>query len=143
MSSASSLIPATPQRSQAGVAMIEALVSVVMLALGVLALIGLQAAMNANVTESKYRAEASYLANELVGQMWVDQINLTKYAVASGACTATYGSCTDWLTKVGKRLPAGSATVAINGVEVTITVTWQTPGTGMPHSFLLMANVVS
>ena len=132
-----------PLRTQAGVALIEALVSVVMLALGVLALIGLQASMNANVTEAKYRAEASYLANELVGQMWVDQLNLASYAVASGACTASYGNCTDWLTKVGKRLPAGSATVVINGVEVTITVTWQTPGTGIPHNFLLMANVVS
>lgn len=131
------------RQSQSGIALIESLVSVVMLAIGILAIIGLQATMNANSTEAKYRAEASFLANELLGQMWVDQINLSKYAVASGTCSQTYASCSTWLTKVGRNLPGGSAVVVINGVDVTITVTWQTPGGGIPHNFLLMANVVS
>lgn len=136
-------IPAHCKSSQSGIAMIETLVSVVMLALGVLAIVGLQATMNANSTEAKYRAEASFLANELLGQMWVDQLNLSKYSIASGACSQTYAGCSNWLSKVGRNLPGGSATVVINGVDVTITVTWQTPGGESPHNFLLMANVVS
>lgn len=129
--------------SQSGIALIETLVSVVMLALGVLAIVGLQATMNANATDAKYRAEASFLANELIGQMWVDQLNLAKYAVASGSCSQTYTRCSDWLSKVGRNLPGGSAVVTINGVDVSITVTWQTPGGGVPHSYLVMANVLS
>lgn len=134
---------ASGRQSQSGIALIESLVSVVMLAIGILAIIGLQATMSANSTEAKYRAEASFLANELLGQMWVDQINLSKYAVASGSCSQTYAGCTNWLTKVGRNLPGGSAVVTINGVDVSISVTWQTPGGGIPHNFLLMANVVS
>ena len=129
--------------AQEGGALIEVMVSILMLALGVLAIIGLQATMNANATDAKYRAEASFLADEIVGQMWVDQGNLSKYAIASGSCTDTHAGCTNWLGKVNARLPGGSATIAINGVEVTITVTWKTPGADIPHNYLLVTNVVS
>lgn len=136
------LLPA--RGNQSGVVLIESLVSVVLLLIGILGLIGLMAAMSSNATESKYRAEAAYLANELVGQMWVDQVSFaSKYAIASGACTNSYTACTNWLAKVGQRLPGGSATVVINGVSVTVTVTWQTPGGGTPRNYLLMTSVVS
>ena len=133
--------PAIP--AQAGVALIEVMVSILMLALGVLAIVGLQATMNANATDAKYRAEASFLADEVVGQMWVDQSNLGKYAIASGSCTNTHAGCTNWLNKVSARLPGGDATVVVNGFEVTITVTWKTPGADVPHSYLLMTQVLS
>ncbi|HEX5804602.1 MAG TPA: hypothetical protein VFY24_16415 [Azospira sp.] len=138
--------PLQPRRrtsAESGIALIEALVSVLLLSLGILGLINLQANMAANLTDAKYRAEASFLADQLLGQMWVDQSNLVAYAVSGGSCTQSYASCSDWLSKVGQQLPNGSASVALNGTAVTITVTWQTPGVGMPHNYVLVANVLS
>lgn len=128
---------------QAGIALIEALISVVLLSLGILGLIALQGSMGANLSDAKYRAEASFLANQLLGQMWIDQGNLVNYAISGGSCTQTYAQCSDWLTKVGRDLPGGSASVVLNGTAVTITVTWQTPGVGVPHNYVLSANVLS
>lgn len=131
-------------KSQAGVAMLETLISIIMLALGVLALIGLQASMNANATDAKYRAEATYLANQLVGQMWVDQMNLSRYAINGSACTdSSNAKCTAWLATVADRLPGGGALVTIDGKTVTIEVSWQTPGGGAAHKYQVVANVVS
>lgn len=130
-------------RRQSGIVLIEALISVVLLSLGILGLIALQGSMGANLTDAKYRAEASFLANQLLGQMWIDQSNLVKYAVSGGSCTQSYMQCSDWLAKVGRDLPEGSASVVLNGTAVTITVTWQTPGVGMPHNYVLSANVLS
>ncbi len=129
-------------RNDQGVALLEVLISILMLALGVLALIGLQAAMSANSTDAKFRAEASYLATQLVGQMWVDQANLSQYVVSGGACAQSYVGCTTWLATVQQRLPAGGAVVTINGNAVSVTVTWQMPG-GATHRYLLSANVVA
>lgn len=128
---------------ESGIALIEALISVLLLSLGILGLIGLQGSMSANLTDAKYRAEASFLANQLLGQMWIDQTNLAKYAISGSSCTQTYNQCSDWLTKVGKELPGGGASVTLNGTAVTITVTWRTPGVGLPHNYVLSANVVS
>lgn len=135
--------PSRLGQPEGGVLLIEALISVLILALGILGLVALQASMNTNATEAKYRAEASFLANDFVGLMWTDQRNLSKYAIASGTCSNSYTPCSDWLGKVGKMLPNGSATVVVNGVSVTVTVSWQTPGSGTPHNYVLMSSVIS
>lgn len=136
-------MPMRKPRQESGIVLIEALIAVLLLSLGILGLIGLQGSMSASVTDAKYRAEASFLANQLLAQMWVDQTNLVSYAINGGSCTQTYTQCSDWLTKVGQQLPDGSATVVLNGTAATITVTWRTPGVGMPHNYVLSANVLS
>lgn len=116
-------------KAQRGVALIEALIAILLFSLGVLALAGLQGTMSKNVTQSKLRAEASYLANQLIGQMWVDHTNLTNYAIASNACTASsYTKCTSWLDTVENTLPGGTAEVTVNASIVNITVSWNLPG---------------
>ena len=58
-------------RVQRGSFLLEALISVLIVALGILGLIGLQARAIQNVDDAQYRAEAAYMANALLGQMWV------------------------------------------------------------------------
>ena len=65
--------------NQRGVMLVEALVAVLVFIVGVLGIIGLQAKMVTNVSEAKYRSDAAYLANQIVGRMWVDQANLSQY----------------------------------------------------------------
>lgn len=68
-------------RHERGIAMIEALISVLLLAIGIMGLVVMQASMSQNVTQAKLRSEASFLATQLVGQMWADIGNISKYKV--------------------------------------------------------------
>lgn len=113
-----------------GIALVEVLISVLLLAVGILALVTLQAVMSKNVTQTKLRGEASFLANQLIGQMWVDQANLGSYAATSTGCTATsnVNNCLNWYAAVRQILPGGIAVVTINGTAVTIVLNWALPG---------------
>lgn len=121
----------------AGFVLIEVLISVLIFAVGVLALVGLQVSMTRAQTESKVRADASYLANELVGLMWADAANLNNYA--DSGC-ASLSQCAAWKSKVQHALPSGNAAVAVvtaAGIEqgkVTVNITWTSP-TGDSHRY--------
>jgi type IV pilus assembly protein PilV len=130
---------------QRGIALLEALIAVVLFSLGILALVGMQAKMTKNVTQSKLRGEASFLANQLIGQMWVDQANLANYAITSNACTASsYANCTNWLANVQNVLPGGGAEVTVNSGAVGITLSWQLPGESeAPSQLQIDANITN
>jgi len=51
--------------------LLEALISILIFSIGILAIIGLQAAAVKASSDAKYRSDASLLANQLIGQMWV------------------------------------------------------------------------
>lgn len=114
--------------------LIEALVGILIFSIGILAIIGMQATAMRATIDAKYRSEASFLANEILGGMWVDRANLANYATSPGtpaACPAA-PPCT-WLARVQSILPratgANAPTIAVAGQEVTVTVRWQQPGT--------------
>lgn len=128
-------------KQQRGMALIEVLIAVLLFSLGIMALVGLQASMHKNVTQAKLRGEASFLANELIGRMWVDQATLTNYAVTDGECTVTgYANCTKWAALVSNTLPNGTATVVVNGRAVDVTVGWTMPGEA-PSQLQIGANI--
>src|SRR5687768_7914847 len=63
-------LPFYRQRN-AGSTLIEALCGIMIFSIGVLALIGLQMTSIKQVSQSKFRSDASLMANDLIGQMWV------------------------------------------------------------------------
>ncbi|MFN0143294.1 MAG: type IV pilus modification protein PilV [Mycobacterium sp.] len=80
--------PQTLRRnSQSGAMLLEALIAILIFSLGILAVIGLQAQSIRNSSESKYRSDASYLANQLIGRMWADRANLASYSHQPGGTT--------------------------------------------------------
>jgi type IV pilus assembly protein PilV len=105
---------------QGGVIIIEALIAILIFSMGILALVGLQAAMIKNTSENKYRSDASFLAQERLGQLWADPENLANNA---------------GVTDVSSILPNGTTTVVVapRGL-VTVTVNWQEPG-GDAHRY--------
>ncbi|HVZ46841.1 MAG TPA: pilus assembly protein PilV [Ramlibacter sp.] len=107
--------------------LIEALVGMLIFMVGVLGLVGLQAAMTRAQTTAKMRGEAMLLANELVGMIWADKSNLAQYSNTGGAtaCSAN-ARCNDWVQKVAATLPSGAGTVTTNGGTVTVSVSWST-----------------
>lgn len=114
-------------RRQRGSVLLEGLVALGIFSVGILGTLALQARMVATTSVSKYRADAAYLASELIGTMWSDVPNLNKYDVSQ---CASYARCSGWVSKVGASLPQGSAAVAVNGGLVTVTITWTPANAG-------------
>ena len=112
-------------RRQAGVMLLEILVSILIFSFGVLALVGLQGNMTRAQTESELRAEASFLASEVIGLMWTSTATLNSYA--GNNCDST-DPCVSWREKVAEKLPAGQGTITVNGNTVTVTITWRHSG---------------
>ncbi len=113
-------------RTQQGVALIEALIAILIFSVGVLGIVGMQANMVKNTSDSKYRADASYLAQQRIGQLWI----------ASPANRAPFIGTEN----ISALLPGGTRTVAQSGVQYTVTVTWQQPGEPQ-HQFMTIATI--
>lgn len=126
--------PASAPRGQAGSSMLEALVAILIFSIGVIALMGLQAVSIKNVADSKYRADASFLANQLVGQLWTDIPNVASYI------GATYAPRKEWDDVVKATLPNANTTVEVAGIAATITIKWQAPGQD-EHVYKTVANI--
>ena len=62
--------------SQQGVVLLESLIAILIFSLGVLGIVGLQAAMIKNTSEANYRADASHIARQRIGKMRVEAVNL-------------------------------------------------------------------
>ena len=75
-------------QKQAGVILIEALVGMLIFLIGVLALMGMQAAAISNTSQAKYRSDASLLAGQIVSQMWSDPNNIPSYSYVSGGSSS-------------------------------------------------------
>ncbi len=119
-----------------GMMLIEALLGILIFSVGILGLVGLQAASMRNATEARYRTEAAYLANQIVGRMWIDRgianANLANYVLTTATvCTAsTATALQQWLCEVERTLPGITATVARPTITVatdtvTVTLRWK------------------
>jgi type IV pilus assembly protein PilV len=123
-------------RPQRGFMLLEVLIALLIFSIGVLGIVGLQASMTKAQTGSKFRADAAFLAQRLVGSMWSDRSGLDNYDTAANC--ASHTRCSQWVAEVANQLPAGAATVAVTSLgtdatgrviaaEVTITINWQPP----------------
>jgi type IV pilus assembly protein PilV len=122
-------------RKQAGVMLLEALVAILIFSIGIIAVMGMQAVSITQVSQSKYRADAAYLANQLIGLMWVaPKTALAGFASAGGARAS-------WDATVASTLPQGASIVVVNGQMVTVTVTWRMPDDVIVHRYVAVANL--
>lgn len=145
--------------AQQGVILLEAMIAILIFSFAVLGIIGLQAAMVKNTADSKYRADAGYIAQQRVGQIWANP------DPASGS----YASPIETDTVISTLLPGGTRTVTQsvpvfsilqpNGTRtvttavpvappytytytVTVTVKWQQPGPNeTQHKFTTTASI--
>lgn len=114
-----------PPSKQSGIALLEALIAILIFSMGILAVMGLQAVSISNTLMGKYRSDAAFLANAVVGRMWADAPNLASY---NG--TTSYAPKDAWKAQVASTLPNGTGAISVSGSDVTVTVTWQVPGVG-------------
>jgi type IV pilus assembly protein PilV len=142
------LIMKIPARKtgQQGSVVLEALISILIFSIGILAIVGLQAVSIKNVAAAKYRTDASLLANQVIGQMWVsDKSNAALVASFSSPAGASYAV---WANAVAQGLPgvsgvpANAPTIAIDANNnATVTVYWQAPNESAAHNYSAIAVV--
>ena len=121
--------------TQGGVMLLEALVAILIFSIGIIAVMGMQAASISQVTQSKFRTDASYLANQIIAAMWVDQANLGSYTGTG------YSGRAGWDATVAQTLPNGTGTIAVAGRQVTVTINWRMPDDTVTRKFVAVANV--
>ena len=144
-------------RSQRGSALLEALFAILIFSIGLLALVALQAVSIKNSIDAKYRSDASYVANQIIAQMWVDRANIDSYAHnATGPVCGFTGtasanaSVTGWAGQIAGLLPGSAADRAQIQVTtpagtatrlVKVTVCWQGPQETAAHNFAVTARI--
>lgn len=113
---------------QKGVVLLEALIAVVIFSFGLLALVGLQTVMIKNTDDAKYRAEATFIAQQKLGEIWTNAKNFGNLA----------GYVVD---EAVSQLPNGNRTVVVSPERVvTVTVRWQLPGAEV-HTYSTNARI--
>jgi len=124
---------------QEGVMLLEALIGILIFSVGVLALVAMQAVSISSVSNARYRTEASFLANDILGSAWVargtlgtgSDLDAFRYPGGSASPLAA------WVQKVEATLP-GSVTypptieivnmaTPVNGRQITVTLQWRAP----------------
>ncbi|MBT9498759.1 MAG: pilus assembly protein PilV [Zoogloea sp.] len=128
------------RRDVRGYVLLEALVALLIFSLGLLGMIGFQAASTRIVTDSRFRTEAAILADELIAKMSVDKrsVVIANYAYDSeggggGASTRTW-----FETRVieASKLPNPKVKVdvasgaSVDTFTVTVRIQWDLPSSG-------------
>lgn len=120
--------PPSNNSSQKGAVLLEALIAVLIFSTGVLAIAGLQGAMIKNTSDTKYRSEAAFIAQQRLGVMWANPANLSLFALGE--------------EDISSLLPGGKRTVSlpIAGGEVKVEIKWQVPGQD-EHNYTTYARI--
>lgn len=144
---------ANPRRQQ-GVMLLEALIGILIFSVGILAMVGMQAAAFSASADAKYRAEAAAFANQIISDIWMGvdrssdanlvttlnnfQLNTggSDCAFSGGMADGTNAVLAGWVSAVTDTSTGLlGATPAMQQVivstadlnRVTVTVCWQTP----------------
>lgn len=158
------------KRRQQGVMLLEALIGILIFSVGILAMVGMQAAAFSASADAKYRAEAAAFANQIISDIWmgVDRSDPTganlittlnnfqfntggsDCAFSGGAADGTNGILTGWVSAVTNTTTGLlGATTAMQQVlvsttdlnRVTVTVCWQTPQDARPRKHQVLTYV--
>ncbi|WP_269533709.1 hypothetical protein [Chitinimonas sp. BJYL2] len=124
--------------TQSGVIMLEALIAIVLFSVALIGLMGIQARAVNLSEQAKYRADASFLANQIVGIMLADQNRASAFDDDSGS---TEEKRDEWIAEVEDKLPNGTGSIEVNGTQVTIAIGWRAPNEAQAHQYSMTTQV--
>lgn len=142
---------------QTGSGLIEQLVSLLLFSIGVIGLMSVQGTVINHASDAQYRAEASLLANQIIGIMRTDRTNLSSYQhnPVGSACTPTVVATTNanalaWLssfttTSSASYLPGATSATQQISVDVNRTVQvivcWKAPQDDGWHNYTVTTQI--
>jgi type IV pilus assembly protein PilV len=125
------------KRRQSGLSLVEVLVTVVLVAVGLLGIAGLQLTSVQNTSSAAQRFQATLLAEDIVERMRANrsQAIAGRYVLAVGAAVGSVGLARDdlleWRGALAE-LPGGDGGIELDGNQVTVTVRWTDASTANP-----------
>jgi type IV pilus assembly protein PilV len=118
-----------PHRRQGGIALLEAMLAIVILGIGLLGTVGLQARAYSALSDAGARAEATLATEKLIGIINADVPNIAQYNLAETGTPNT--NLKDWAAETRKNIPGAILIVQVqdqaaqNRYLVDITIRWQ------------------
>ena len=138
------------RHTQSGAYLLEALIGILIFSFGILGIVGLQAQAIRVTNDAEFRAEAIYLANSLLSQMWTDNPTPAHLRATYDSTVAGPGF-TSFATQVQTRFSGAYVTPPIVLVNdpglplppsttssvVQVQVFWRVPGevAGLTHNY--------
>ncbi|WP_296001352.1 prepilin-type N-terminal cleavage/methylation domain-containing protein [Rugamonas sp.] len=111
---------------QSGVALLEALIATVILAIGLLGAVGLQARAYSALADADVRAEATIATDKLLGVMANDAANLSNYALTSTGTPSP--TLKPWIDETNSYIPGASTTITLTPqggyTKVSVVIQW-------------------
>lgn len=137
-------------QSQSGAALLEALLGILIFSLGILAVVGMQGSAIKASADAKYRSDASLLATQLIGQMWLTDRTASALEEFQGGNGADGAAYTNWLEDVQVLLPGSQSAlprVTVNPAnnQIIVELFWRAPGEPEdmePHQFVVVTQVI-
>jgi len=132
-SDAMKAMPRQTGRLQQGLTLIEVLITIVVLAIGLLGLAGLQTASLKNNQSSYYRSQAVMLTEDIFDRMRANRqaARTGNYNIAFGDAPPTGNNqaardLSQWRNRITNQFPNGASSVAVNGATnvATVQVRW-------------------
>lgn len=133
---------------QRGSVILEGMIAILIFSIGILAVVGLQGVSIKNVAGAKHRADASLLANQIIGQMWLaDKTTASLQTNFNSPAGAKY---LIWTSSVQLALPGVVSAVGLTTFpiitidgnnEAIITIKWQSPGETVPNQHITRARI--
>lgn len=117
------------RRAQQGIALLEALLAALILAIGLLGTIGLQARSYAALSDAGMRAEAAIAANKLLGIMNTDLDSLEDYEIGAGGEPSE--RLAQWYDETTTLIPGARIVIAVTPAAagapaaVDIAISWR------------------
>jgi len=153
-------VPRYKRLPSSGFVLLDAVIAILVFSIGVLGMVALQGSAVKLASDSRNRSNAAMLADQVIAQMWGDDLSqtsafTTKYTGSGGSGGAGYNAweatldCTS-TTKSTSCLPGVAAnppTITVTQTSspsgssalvflVTVTVNWKAPNDSSPHNYV-------
>ncbi|MYM39253.1 hypothetical protein GTP27_07895 [Pseudoduganella sp. CY13W] len=119
-------VPGQPA-GQRGIALLEALLAILILGIGLLGTIGLQARAYSALSDASQRAEATMASEKLLGVMNADVANVLNYSAEEGAEPSV--ALQPWVDETRQYIPGALLAVQVTPearrVRVDISIRWK------------------
>jgi type IV pilus assembly protein PilV len=129
--------PRRSLRRQGGIALLEAMLAIVILGIGLLGTVGLQARAYSALSDAGARADATLAAEKLIGIINADLPNVSSYNLAENG--TPNAQLAGWALETRKNIPGAILFVQVqdqpaqNRYQVDISIRWQRKAKSEPN----------